>query len=56
MNDYTIDVEELRQKLFDEVYAMAFSGMPAAFLDENKIKYADKDQLIEIGNLLGIIE
>ena len=48
MIDHNIDFEELRRRLLEEVYAMTFSGMPAVFLDEDNIKRADAEELIEI--------
>lgn len=54
-NDNTDDfnVESLRKKLLDEVYAMTFSGLGAAILDERKIKDANADELIEIAEMYG---
>ena len=52
-NQDNIDIEALRRKLLDEVYAMTFSGMSAAFLDEDKIKHANTDELIEIARRYG---
>ena len=41
------ETEELREKLLDDVYAGAFSGMPAMILDESKIKNASEEELEE---------
>ena len=48
------ETEELRSKLLEEVYAMTFSGMPAAFIDESEIKHASAEKLIEIAKRYGM--
>ena len=45
--------EALRKKLLDEVYAGAFSGMPAMLSDERRIKNASKEELLEIAKEYG---
>ena len=39
------DEERLRQDLLNEIYAGAFSGMPAMLLDEDDIRNADGGEL-----------
>ena len=48
------DIEALRRKLLDEVYAMALSGLGAAILDEGTIRHADEEELLEIAQQYGI--
>ena len=45
--------EDLRRALLDEVYAGAFSGLPAMLLDEDEIRRADADELEEIARRYG---
>ena len=49
-----METEELRRKLLDEVYAGAFSGMHAMILDEDEIRQADRDELVEIAKRCGM--
>jgi hypothetical protein len=48
-----MDIEELRRKLLAEVYAISLTGMPAVILDEDRIKRADADELLEIAKRFG---
>lgn len=50
MYDSDVDVEELRQKLLDEVWAGATSGLPAMILDEDEIRNASAEELRDIAN------
>lgn len=47
------DTETLRQKLLDEAYAGAFSGLGAMLLDADEIQNADTDELKEIARRYG---
>ena len=49
-----MNTEELRRKLLEEIYAGAFAGMPAMLLDEDKIRDADEEELIEIAKRYGM--
>ena len=49
-----MDTEELREKLLDEVYAGAFSGLPAMILDADEIQKADSRELEEISARYGL--
>ena len=53
MSENTRDTEELRKKLLADVYAGSMAGMPAMFLDENRIKNADSDELKKIAKEYG---
>lgn len=55
MYDSDIDVEDLRRRLLDEVWAGAMSGMPAMILDESEIRNADEEELIEIAKRYGML-
>ena len=48
-----MNTEELRRKLLEEIYAGAFAGMPAMLLDEDEIRDADEEELIEIAKRYG---
>jgi len=48
-----MDIEELRQKLIDECYAGAFSGLGTMILDVDDIKNADEQKLLEIAKRMG---
>ena len=54
MGIYETDTEELRKKLLTEIYAGAFSGFGAMILDEDKIRRADRDELIRIAERYGM--
>ena len=54
MNPYEQSAEALRQSLLNEVYAGAFSGLPAMLLDEDEIRQADADELEEIARRYGL--
>lgn len=43
-----MDTEEIRKKLLEDIYAGAFSGLPAMLLDEDRIKNADREELEEL--------
>lgn len=47
------DTEALRQKLLDEAYAGALSGLGAMLLDADEIRNADWDELEEIARRTG---
>lgn len=49
-----MNTEELRRKLLEEIYAGAFAGMPAMLLDEDEIRNADEEELIEIAKRYGM--
>lgn len=49
-----MNAEELRRKLLEEIYAGAFAGMPAMLLDEDEIRDADEEELIEIAKRYGM--
>ena len=51
--DTDYETEALRKKLLNEVYAGAFSGMPAMLSDESKIKNASREELLEIARKYG---
>ena len=53
MND-SKNTEELRQELLDEVYAGAWSGLPAMLLDEDDSRRADGDELEQIARRYGL--
>ena len=42
------ETEALRQQLLDELYAAAFSGIPAVLSDEDEIKNATPEELERI--------
>ena len=50
-----MEIEELRQKLLEETYAGAFAGMPAMLLDEDRIRQADEEELLEIARERGLL-
>lgn len=47
------DMENLRQRLLDEVSAGAFTGLPAMVLEEDEIRQADMAELLEIAKRHG---
>ena len=47
------DMENLRQRLLDEVSAGAFTGLPAMVLEEDEIRQADMAELLEIAKRYG---
>ena len=49
-----MNTEELRRKLLEEIYAGAFAGMPDMLLDEDEIRDADEEELIEIAKRYGM--
>ena len=49
-----MNAEELRRKLLEEICAGAFAGMPAMLLDEDEIRDADEEELIEIAKRYGM--
>ena len=49
-----MNTEELRRKLLEEIYDGAFAGMPAMLLDEDEIRDADDEELIEIAKRYGM--
>ena len=49
-----MNTEELRRKLLEEIDAGAFAGMPAMLLDEDEIRDADEEELIEIAKRYGM--
>ena len=54
MNNNVEDkTEELRKKLRDDVYAMTFSGLPAALLDLDEIENADAEDLEALAKRYG---
>ena len=48
-----LEVEQLRKKLLDEVYAGAFAGLPALLLDEGRIQNATAEELEAIAREYG---
>ena len=48
-----LDTEELRQRLLDEVYAGALTGLSAMILEESEIRQADAEELVEIAKRYG---
>lgn len=48
-----MDTEEIRKKLLEDIYAGAFSGLPAMLLDEDRIKNADREELEELAKKYG---
>lgn len=48
------DAEALRRALLRDIYAGAFAGMPAMLTEENRIKYADEDELLQIAREYGL--
>ena len=52
--DLNQNVELLRQELLNEVYAGSFSGLGAMLLDEDKIRQASPDELLQIARQYGI--
>ena len=49
-----VDTEQLRQALLNEIYAGAFTGMPAMLALEDEIRTAELVKLIEIADHLGM--
>ena len=52
--EFQQDKEELRQKLLDEIYAGAASGLGAMLLDEDEIRRAGSEELEEIARRYGV--
>lgn len=48
-----MDTEELRETLLREIYAGAFSGLPAMLLDEDAIRRAGREELLRIARQYG---
>lgn len=53
MENEDLKAEELRRKLLADVYAGSFSGLPAMFSDESRIKNASYEELIKISKEYG---
>ena len=52
-----MDIEKLRRELLDEIYAGAFTGgLPAMLLEEDRIRKADEEELIEIAREYGLVK
>lgn len=50
-----MEIEELRQKMLDEIYAGAFiGGLLAMLSDEDKILYASTEELLELAEQCGL--
>lgn len=49
------DTEALRQALLDELYAGAFAGMPAMLVQEDAIRQADREELLDIAEQYGLV-
>jgi len=50
-----MEIDELRRKLLDEIYAGAFAGeFPAMLLDEDKILNAGSEELLELAEQYGL--
>ena len=45
--------EELRAALLDDLYAAAFSGMPAVLSEEDDIRNADEEKLRRMASYYG---
>lgn len=45
--------EDVRKRLLDDVYAGAAAGLGAMFLDEDRIRKADDEELEEIAEKYG---
>ena len=55
MKPYSQNLDDLRQKLLDDVYAGAFAGgVPAMLLEEDEIRKADEEELEEIARRHGL--
>ena len=52
--DIKENTEDLRRRLLNDVYAGAFSGIPAMILDEKRIRDADEEELKEIVRQYGM--
>lgn len=48
-----MDTEELRNFLLDDLYAAAFSGMPAVLSEEDRIREADDGELRRMASYYG---
>ena len=51
----TMNAEEFRQYLLDEIYAGAFSGLGAMILDADEVRKASPEKLVEIAQRYGLI-
>jgi hypothetical protein len=54
-DEYWVDTEDLRRRLLNDAYAMAFSGTPAAILDVGEIERAGPRELIAIARRCGML-
>ena len=52
--DLTQNTEELRRSLLEEIYAGAASGLGAMLLDEEKIRQAGPEELVDLARQHGI--
>lgn len=52
--DLTQNAEELRRSLLEEIYAGAASGLGAMLLDEEKIRQAGPEELVDLACQHGI--
>ena len=53
---YQLDIEALRRELLNEIYAGAFGGgIPEMLVDEDRIRRAGAEELIQIARQYGII-
>lgn len=43
-----MDTEDLRRMLLEDAYAGSFGGFPAMILDEDRIRSAGPEELVEI--------
>lgn len=51
-----MEIDELRQKLLNEIYAGAFAGeFPAILLDEGQILNADDEELLALAERYGLV-
>lgn len=50
----TQEMEALRRKLLDEVWAGAAAGLPAMLLDEDAIRRADDEELEDLARRYGM--
>ena len=54
MTDPQRDTEDLRQKLLEEIWSGALSGLGAMLLDEDRIRRAGPEELAEIARQYGM--
>lgn len=51
-----MEIEELRQRMLNEIYAGAFAGgFPAMLLAEDKIRNAGEEELFDLAEQYGLI-